>query len=113
MTAIKFFGFNLKKIDEALLNKYLILDDLITGIILFVYLQLLEHTIAAAPFFIATFINFSPFNLLPYRAKKTKPFRTLLLFDVKPFIVIFLVFFKFLINFLSNIVVVKFFAIYG
>ena len=113
VTAIKFFGFNLKKFDDVLLNKYLMLDDLITGIILFVYLQFLEHTIATAPFFIATFINFSPLKLCPFKAKKTNPFRTLLLFDVKPLIAIFFVIFEFLINFLSNIVVVKFLTIYG
>ena len=69
VTAIKFFGFILKKSDDALLNKYLIFDDFITGIILFLYLQL-EHTIATAPFLIASFINFSPLNLCPFKAKK-------------------------------------------
>ena len=76
VTAIKFFGFILKKSDDVLLNKNLIFDDFITGIILFLYLQFLEHTIAAAPFLIASFINFSPLNFCPFKAKKINPFRT-------------------------------------
>ena len=74
VTAIKFFGFNLKKVDDNLLNKYLTFGDLITGVILFLYLQFFEQTIADAPFLIASLINFSPLNLCPFMAKKINPF---------------------------------------
>ena len=114
VTAIIFFGFKGKNLDDISLSKFLIFDVLITKTFLFRYLQFLEHIMTAAPFFTASSINFSPLILFPLIAKKMKPFLTFLLFIYKPRISIF--FFNdgsFLISFFSNIFLIKIFTIYG
>ena len=57
-----------------MLKKDLMSGVFIIGVRLSEYLQLLEQTIAAAPFLIASLMYFSPFNLWPFIAKKIKPF---------------------------------------
>ena len=85
-----------------------------TGIFLSVKLQFFELTIAIAPFSIASLINFSPLIFCPLIAKKINPFLIFLLLLARPKILIFFwLFGRFLINFFSNMSVIKIFVIYG
>ena len=67
---------------------------------LFLILQLLEQIITEDPLLMASSINFSPFVLVPFIAKKIKFFLTFLLFVESPEIRIFSLFLEiFLIRF--------------
>ena len=65
------------------------LVDFIIGISWCKKVHSLEHTIAIAPFSIASFINRSPLDLKPLIAKNIKPFLIFLLSTAKPLTIIF------------------------
>ena len=63
VTAIIFFGFNLKNFEAISLKKFLTFDVLKTRTLLSLKLHVCAQTITEAPFIIASLINFSPLFL--------------------------------------------------
>ena len=104
----------LKNLAHAIASNNLGFFVLIIGILLLNKEEFFEQTTAFAPFFIAWFINFSPFNLFPLSAKNKFPFLTFRLSNSNPLISILLILLgQFLIIFFKNLIVVKVFVIYG